>query len=134
MTDDRLVEQARELVGDLGAGVEEVDSHDDVMALLAGLADEVEQLQAQRDEAVAALSESCNENRINAIAESVFLTCPADVRVATLEAENEELRVQLEAAQLRSIEARNPGIDMERVARERRAHLDAGQTDQGDNT
>ena len=33
----------------------------------------------------------------------------------------EQLQDELEAAQLRSIEARNPGIDIEQVARERRA-------------
>lgn len=34
-----------------------------------------------------------------------------------LRAENEELRAKLDAAQLRSIEARNPGIDMDEVRR-----------------
>jgi len=43
---------------------------------------------------------------------------PLDEMVALL-AENKRLREQLDAAQLRSIEARNPGIDMDDVRRTR---------------
>jgi hypothetical protein len=39
-----------------------------------------------------------------------------------LEAENARLAEALEEAQLRSIEARNPGIDMDEVRRSRAAH------------
>lgn len=38
-------------------------------------------------------------------------------RVRELHAKNERLREQLDEAQLRSIEARNPGIDIEQVKR-----------------
>lgn len=45
--------------------------------------------------------------------------------IERLKAENERLRAELDAAQLRSIEARNPGIDMDTVRAER---AQSGQT------
>ena len=42
-------------------------------------------------------------------------------RVRYLEAENERLREELEDAHLARIEAQNPGIDIDRVRRERAA-------------
>jgi len=45
--------------------------------------------------------------------------CGPDGGLHDLIAEVRRLRAKLDEAQLRSIEARNPGIDMERVRRER---------------
>lgn len=48
----------------------------------------------------------------------------SDPRLGWLAEENDRLRADLDAAQLRSIEARNPGIDMEEVRRVRAALAD----------
>jgi hypothetical protein len=103
MADDttRLVEQARELVALLASSPRR-GGKATFIPVLAGLADAVEQLQAEEKEWRAALAESCDENRVNTIKESAWLACPAEEdaaaargRVAELEAERDRLEQTL---------------------------------------
>lgn len=85
--------------------------------VLADAADEIERLRTERDEGVALVKEGLDHiRRLMAERDAVEV-------IERLTAERDRLREELDAAQLRSIEARNPGIDTDEVKRLRSAAI-----------